>query len=319
MTSATEGELAVRVEAAIRLVGLTRRFGRVEALRGIDLEIAPGSIYALVGPNGAGKSTLIKILMNILRATSGSAELLGLDSQRLTGAALNRIGYVSENQKMPEWMTVGSMLAYLRPFYPTWDRGLEDELVKQFDLPVDRKLKGLSRGMRMKAALASALAFHPRMIVLDEPFSGLDPLVRDELVEGLLDRAEEATILISSHDLAEIEGFSSHVGYLERGSLLFSEEMESLLERFREVRVTMAGEGGLVEDGLPSSWLQVSNAGGVVRFVESRFEEERTRTEIGAVFAGAETVKIAPMSLREIFLAMAKTGRSQAAESEGAR
>jgi ABC-2 type transport system ATP-binding protein len=311
-------------EWPIRVGSLTRRFGKVEALRGIDLEIAPGSIYALVGPNGAGKSTLIKILMNILQPTSGRSELLGMDSRTLTGSALDRIGYVSENQRLPEWMTTGTMLAYLRPFYPTWDRGREAELVKQFDLPLDRKLKGLSRGMRMKAALAGALAFHPRVIVLDEPFSGLDPLVRDELVEGLLDSlqngAEEATILISSHDLAEVESFSSHVGYLERGRLVFSEEMGSLLERFREVRVTLAGDGEPVLGGLPASWLQVSQVGGVVRFVESWFDEERTRAEVGTLFAGAEVVEISPMSLREIFLAMAKTGRSQAAvESEVAR
>jgi ABC-2 type transport system ATP-binding protein len=132
------------------------------------------------------------------------------------------------------------LLGYLRPFYPTWDRSLEDELMKQFDLPLDRKLRHLSQGMRMKAALASSLAYHPKLIVLDEPFTGLDPLVRDDLIRGLLDRAEESTILVSSHDLGEIESFASHVGYLDEGQLRFSEELTTLADRFREVELTFS-------------------------------------------------------------------------------
>src|SRR5258705_759536 len=136
-------------------------------------------------------------------------------------------------------MKVGALLDYLREFYPTWDLSLEHSLIKQFDLPLDRKIKALSRGMKMKLALAGALAFHPRVIILDEPFGGLDPLVRDQLIEGLLERAQESTIFISSHDLAEIESFATHLGYLEHGRLLFSDEMPALSARFREVEVSL--------------------------------------------------------------------------------
>src|ERR1019366_8410794 len=145
------------------------------------------------------------------------------------------IGYVSETQEMPDSMTVGAFLSYLRPFYPTWDLALEKQLLSDFALPLDRELRHLSRGMRMKAAFASTLCYRPALLVLDEPFSGLDPLVRDELIQGLLDRIGETTIFLSSHDLAEIESFASHVGYLEQGSLLFSEEMTTLSNRFRRV------------------------------------------------------------------------------------
>jgi len=177
--------------------------------------VPEGSIYALVGANGAGKTTLIKLLMNILRPNAGSAQVPGIDSAKLAGSNFNRIGYVSENQELPEGMTVGGMLDYFRPFYPNWDRKLEQQLVRQFDLPLNRKLKHLSRGMKMKASFASSLAYRPSLIILDEPFSGLDPLVRNELIEGLIERASETTIFLSSHDLAEIESFSSHVGYLQ--------------------------------------------------------------------------------------------------------
>ena len=227
------------MNSAILTAGLSRRFGRTVALNGVDLVVPEGAIYALVGANGAGKTTMIKLMMNILRPTSGRAEVLGSDSTTLGGKGFIRIGYVSENQEMPDWMTVGSMLDYYRAFYPQWDRALEQQLVRQFDLPLKRKIKQLSRGMRMKAAFVSSLSYHPSLIVLDEPFSGLDPLVRDELIEGLIERAPETTIFLSSHDLAEIESFSSHVGFLEQGRLLFSEEMPTLADRFRSVTITL--------------------------------------------------------------------------------
>ncbi len=297
--------------SAIRTENLIKKFRRVEALNGLNLDVPEGAVYALVGPNGAGKTTAIKILMNIFGPTSGRAEVLGVESARIAGRAFTSIGYVSENQELPEWMRVGALLEYLRPFYPSWDRALENELISQFDLPRDRKLGNLSRGMRMKAALASALAYHPKLIMLDEPFTGLDPLVRDELIQSLLERVEESTILVSSHDLAEIESFASHVGYLEQGRLRFSEELTQLVERFREVQVTFDGAARLPEKA-SESWMQINSSAAVVRFIESRFEPERTRSEIRGVFGEVRDVTFSPMTLREIFLSMAKAGRNAA-------
>jgi ABC-2 type transport system ATP-binding protein len=299
------------MSSAIRAEKLTKKFRRVEALRGLDLEVPQGAVYALVGPNGAGKTTAIKILMNIFGATSGRAEVLGMDSTRIRERQFASIGYVSENQELPEWMKVGAFLSYLRPFYPTWDRDLESALVSQFDLPLERKLRNLSRGMRMKAALAGSLAYHPKLIVLDEPFTGLDPLVRDELIQGLLERAEESTILISSHDLGEIESFASHVGYLEEGRLRFSEELATLVERFREVELTFDGPQTLPSK-VPDTWMHLNSSAAVVRFIESRFDAERTSAEARSVFGEARNVSFNPMSLRSIFLAMAKAGRDAA-------
>jgi ABC-2 type transport system ATP-binding protein len=210
---------------------------------------------------------------------------------------------------MPEWMTVGAMLEYWRPFYPRWDRELEQQLIEQFDLPLKRPLKHLSRGMRMKAAFASALAYRPALIVLDEPFTGLDPLVRNELIEGLLDRAPETTIFLSSHDLAEIESFSSHVGYLAEGRMLFSEEMASLSGRFREVTVTMDGPVTLPANP-PADWLQVEVNGAVVRFVHSGFAGDPTERALREVFPSARDLSLDPIPLRAIFLAIAKSQRT---------
>ena len=295
------------MNATISTQSLSKKFGRTLAVDNISLSVPEGSIYALVGANGAGKTTLIKLIMNILRPNAGSAQVLGINSSQLTGECFNRIGYVSENQELPDGMTVGGMLDYFRPFYPTWDNALEEQLVRQFDLPLERGLKHLSRGMKMKAAFASSLAYRPSLIILDEPFSGLDPLVRDELIEGLIERAPETTIFLSSHDLAEIESFSSHVGYLQNGRLLFSEEMSVLGNRFRDVKITLASPAPLPVD-LPVTWLEAQTADCVLRFVQSDYSEDAPR-ELAARFPSARDIAFEPMTLRQIFLAIAKSGR----------
>ncbi len=295
---------------AIQTERLSRRFGKVLAVDGISMAVPEGAIYALVGANGAGKTTLIKLLMNIYRPSAGSATVAGIDSRLLAGKAFRQIGYVSENQEMPDWMTVGSMLDYYRAFYPRWDRTLENQLVRHFSLPLDRKLKHLSRGQRMKAAFASSLAYRPSLMVLDEPFSGLDPLVRDELIEGLLERAAETTILLSSHDLAEIESFSSHIGFLDAGKLLFSEELSTLTDRFRDVTVTLDGPSKMPAN-VPGSWLQAETNDVVFRFVDTQYLPQTTEREVARMFPTARRLSFDPMPLRAIFLAIARSARGE--------
>jgi ABC-2 type transport system ATP-binding protein len=293
----------------IRTQALSKRFRHTVVLDGLNLEVPPGSIYGLVGPNGVGKTTTIKVLMNIFPPSGGHSEVLEVDSRRLGPRQFEQIGYVSENQDLPEWMTVGYFLEYLAGFYPTWDPVLAADLVRQFELPQDRKLRHLSRGMKMKAALASSLAYRPKLIVLDEPFTGLDALVRDELIESLLARAEGATIFISSHDLGEIESFASHIGYLDGHKLQFSEELEALSARFREVVLTF-GTAPRLPAQLPSNWLQVEAVGPVVRFVETRFDAERTPADVRRVFPECRDTRVEGMPLRSIFVALAKASRS---------
>jgi ABC-2 type transport system ATP-binding protein len=301
---------------AIETIALTRRFRRVEAVCELNLQVAEGSVYALMGPNGAGKSTLIKLLMNLLAPTSGCARLLGVDSEQLRGAKLESIGYVSENQKLPEWMTVESFLAYWRLFYPTWDRELERRLLERFELPLKQKLRQLSRGMRMKAALASALAFHPRLLVLDEPLSGLDPLVRDDLMAGLLELAGETTVLLSSHDLAEIDSFASHVGYIDRGRLLLSEPMGTVRERFR--RVEARSEQAIQRPAaLPPEWLQATFDGCSASWSEIEYEPERSAAR-AVTLLGPVSVESKRLALREVFLTLAHRQRELMAKG-GAR
>jgi len=295
---------------------LTRVYGSQTALKDVTLSVEPGSVYALVGPNGAGKTTLIQLIMNLQAPTSGAAEILGLPSTRIRGGVLNRIGYISETQEMPDSMTVAAFLNYLRPFYPTWDHALEKQLLADFALPPTRELRHLSRGMRMKAAFASTLSYRPEVLILDEPFSGLDPLVRDELIQGLLDRIGETTIFLSSHDLAEIESFASHIGYLEQGTLIFSEEMVALSNRFRQVEFR-SHESATPPANLPESWLEIEQSGSHVRFKDSAFTtQERLIAHIRTIFSGATEMAFEPLSLRSIFLANARTHRNTRAQSD---
>ena len=293
---------------AILTEELSKKYRNVNALDRLNLSVESGTVHALVGPNGAGKTTLIKILMNLTAASSGNARVLGIDTRKISGQVLTEIGYVSENQELPGWMSVGGFLSYLRPFYPSWDTSMEQAMVRDFDLPLGRKLNQLSRGMQMKAALASSLAFHPRLIMLDEPFSGLDPLVRDELSKTLLQHSSEATIFISSHDLTEVEGVATHVTFLEKGTARLSEDLTELRSRFRQVQLTL--EGPLdAAPGLPENWLQFSVSGTAIKFVDSAYRPEATTAEIQKHFSGVQNVKYSEMSLRSIFLALAKTGR----------
>ena len=297
----------------LRAIELSKTFPHVDALRSLSLEVPEGAVFALVGPNGAGKTTAIKTFLNLQKPTSGNAEVLGVNSRSLGPAQLAQIGYVSENQKLPLWMTAGYFLDYCSEFYPTWSAADLADLVRLYELPLDRKLKHMSRGMRVKAQLASSLAYHPKLIVLDEPFSGLDVLVREQLIESVLDRTPEATVFLASHDLAEIESFASHVAYLSDGRLAFAEETAALTARFREIQVTLDNPAALPAD-LPAAWLNPEVSGVVIGFTDSSFSD-RSQAEIRSRFPGAREISVRPMPLRSIVLALEKSAKS----SKGAR
>jgi ABC-2 type transport system ATP-binding protein len=294
---------------AIEIYNLARRYGRTDALVDLSLTVPTGSVFALLGPNGAGKTTTIKILMNLIPPTSGRATVLGVDSTRIGPKERAQIGYVSENQTLPLWMSVRQLLDYCRPFYPSWDRDLEKTLLKQFDLPEDRKLKNLSRGMLMKAALMSALSYRPKLLVLDEPFSGLDPLVRDEFVQGILEASDLGnwTVFISSHDIDEVERLADHVGVIDGGRTKLNESSESLLMRFRRIEVNLQGQTPLLDE-MPANWLAVDRASERVNFVDSRYSEDTADSSYRRHFPDA-VVTSHPMTLREIFLTLFRSGR----------
>ncbi len=295
----------------IEITNLHKRFRQTEAVAGLSLSVPEGQVTAFLGPNGAGKSTTIKCLLNLHRPDSGHATVIGCDSRRLGPAQFAQIGYVSENMELPLWMTVTQFLNYCRPLYPNWDRDFEARLLREFDLPPGTRLKDLSRGMRMKAALLSSLAYRPKLVVLDEPFSGLDPLVRDEFIRGLLELTEQEgwTVFVSSHDIEEVQRLADRVAIINRGQLALDETSDSLQSRFRAVETVLPGEERAPAN-LPVDWLHAEQAGRTLRFIASRFAgEDALAATLGEVLPTATAPSIRPMSLREIFVALARAYR----------
>ena len=213
--------------------GLSKSYGKFPALHGVDISVPQGSVFALLGASGAGKTTIIKILLNMISPTSGTSKMLGVESRSIGVGELSQIGYVSENQLMPGRLRVAEFFDYLRPCYANWDQAFEREIRAQLRLPPARKIGELSHGMRLKMALACALPFRPSLLVLDEPLSGLDALARDEIIGGFLQHGRPTTIVISSHELDEVERFATHVAFLHDGRLLFQGPVSALAEHAR--------------------------------------------------------------------------------------
>jgi ABC-2 type transport system ATP-binding protein len=290
---------------------LRKTYRRHDAVHGLNLSVPEGATFALIGANGAGKTTTMRMLVNILAPDAGQAIVLGNDAQRLTPEHRHEIGYLTENQHLPERLTVGQYFDYVRSLYPRWDRALERELRDRFELPADRPLGKLSHGMRMKAMLTGVLSFRPRLLILDEPLSGLDPLVRDEVMSGLLAQAGETTILISSHELSEIEACTTHVAFMVRGRLLFQETIETLAARFREVTAVVPGT--VDRTRLPQGWLNVQLEGSALRFVDSAHgDEAQLRDQLHSLCGATGHVEVVPLSLRDISKALMRATRQEA-------
>jgi ABC-2 type transport system ATP-binding protein len=289
---------------AIETRHLSQRLGANSVLTDVNLAIPAGSICLLLGPNGAGKSTLIKRLLGLIRSDEGQSFVMGRDSRSLGEEDFRQIGFASEDQELPHDISVGQLLDFCRPLYHGWDPAFEQRMLDGFALPTDRRLRDLSKGMRMKVSLVAALSFRPRLLVLDEPFNGLDPLMRERLLAFILEAASlgDWTVLLASHDIAELEQFVDHVALLENGCLRLSEPLESLQSRFRRIEVDLRGSIALLADA-PASWLNIKKEGDRCSFVESAYEQGSSERNCLKRFPNAE-VKALPMSLRDVYLTL---------------
>lgn len=226
--------------SVIRLDRVTKRFGSQAALNRVSLDVPAGSVFALLGENGAGKSTTIKLLLGLLEADDGRAEVLGLDSRKQGLEIRRRTGYVAERPTLYEWMTVDEIGWFAAGFYESSYLSSYHRLVDQYRLPRAKKLKHLSKGMRAKVALALALAHDPDLLILDEPTSGLDTLVRREFLESMVDRAAGGkTVFLSSHQIGEVERVADIVAIMRAGELIVVERLEKLKAEVQEFTVTL--------------------------------------------------------------------------------
>ena len=219
----------------IEVSELTRRFGAKMALADVSLTLPRGAVYGLVGANGAGKTTLIKHILGLLRAESGTVRIFGIDPVANPVAVLSRIGYLSEENDLPGWMRVEELIRYSRAFYPGWDDAYAEELRQTFALDPAAKIKTLSKGQKARTGLLIALAYRPELLVLDEPSSGLDPIVRRDILGAVIrTTAEEGrTVLFSSHLLDEVEQVADHVTMISAGRIVLSAPLSDIKESHR--------------------------------------------------------------------------------------
>ncbi|MCB9921080.1 MAG: ABC transporter ATP-binding protein [Planctomycetaceae bacterium] len=220
---------------------MTKRFGSQLALDDVSLEVAPGTVFALLGENGAGKSTTIRLLLGLAEPDSGQASVFGMESVTHSLEIRRCVGYVAERPTLYDWMTVDEIGWFTAGFYggnflPTYK-----SLIEQFSLPSNKKLKTLSKGMRAKVALALSMGHDPDLLILDEPTSGLDTMVRREFLESMVDRAASGkTVFLSSHQIHEVERVADVVGIMRQGKMIVVERLEKLKAEVQEFTVTLA-------------------------------------------------------------------------------
>lgn len=294
---------------AIEAIGLTKRFRALNALAGFNLSVPAGSLCGLLGPNGSGKTTALRVLLGMLRPDSGEARVLGRPVNSLSADAFQEIGYVAEGTDYPAWMTGAQLFAWCRDTYPDWDADFCRRLVSDFEIPLDNRLDRCSRGQRMKILLISSIAFRPKLLVLDEPFSGLDPVHREEFGEALLEIAEvgEWSMIVSSHDVDDIERLIDRVAIIRSGKLMLEEDTESLRKRFRRIEARAAeGPDDELRPEIPPHWRRFQKEGRRISFIDSDFDPGRCERDLVRILGEDVSLEAFGMNLREIYIALAK-------------
>ncbi len=286
-------------EFAIEVVNLTKRFRRTTAVDALSLQIPYGSTFGLIGPNGAGKSTTIKMLMAMLSITSGEARIFGTDVFANPSRMKERVGYVPENHQIYRWMRVREVIRFAKSFYSTWDDDLAAEMLDLFSLDVNKKVKHLSRGMVVKLSLLLAVSHQPELLILDEPMSGLDPLMREEFLDGVLQTIcqRQRTVLFSSHTLDDIQRLADTVGILYEGRLLVHRNVDELLGSTKRIRAVLS-DGSLPQHKPPGMiWERVQRREWLVTVSDFSPEIVQRLSADNCV----EHVEVIDLGLEEVF------------------
>jgi len=293
-------------DLAIVTRNLSKQYGSQFALHDVSLHVPTGAVYVLVGPNGAGKSTTIKLLLDLIRPTGGSVEVLGLDAQQQGPLVRANIGYVPEQSEWGyPWMRVRQLLDHHRAYFPQWDAAYAERLSALFHLKTDSKVSALSKGEARRVHLTMALAHRPPVLILDEPTDGLDPIMRDETMAALVDHLAETptTVLISTHRVEEVQQIADHIGVLNEGTLrtqLPTEALRTSLRRYRAI-VPDGWQGASALDG---AVLQRTGSGREIEWI--MWGDERDVTA-GLTTLGASVTDVTALSFFDATLALLKS------------
>ena len=287
---------------AIEIRSLRKSFGRTEVLTDVSLTVPRGQTFAFLGRNGAGKTTTIRMLLGLLKPTSGGVGVLGLDPAKSAIEIRRRVGYLAEDQQMWGWMTVGQIIAFMAPFYPTWDKDLAKQYVEQFDLPAKTKIKHLSKGQNVRLGLLLALAHRPELVILDDPTLALDPIMRKQFLRDVVDHLQGSgvPVFFSSHLLYEIEPVADQVAILESGVIVRQGPTEQLRDKVKRLIFTteaydaLAGQPGESGGAQIPGKLDVQRAGRLVAVVVEDIDRALR------ALAG-QTPEVVDLNLDEIF------------------
>lgn len=287
-------------EAVIEIKNLTRRFGAKPALDNVSLTVQAGTVMGLVGENGAGKTTLIKHVLGLLKAQEGTVRVFGKDPVTDPESVLSRIGYLSEEGDLPIWMKVHELMRYAAAFYPTWDENYAQQLLKEFNLDPSARLSKLSKGQRSRAGLLVAMAYRPQLLVLDEPSSGLDPIVRRDILGAIIRTIADdgRTVLFSSHLLGEVERVSDQIAIVKQGKILLTDTLDNVKEN--HIRVTLYFHEAQTSPPLLTGCMGWSGGG---REWNTTFYGDHASLELEVSELGARIVERSGLSLDEIFIA----------------
>ncbi len=293
-------------ESILEVSHLSRRFGSTLALDDVSLSTPRACVHGLVGVNGAGKTTLIKHILGLLKAKSGTVRVFDMDPVRHPVEVLGRIGYLSEERDLPEWMRIDELMWYTQAYHPRWDQTYANELLRTFGLDPSKKIKDLSRGMRAQAGLIAAVAHRPDLLLLDEPSSGLDAVVRRDILNAIIRTVadDERAVLFSSHLLDEVEQMSDYVTMIHQGRVVLQGALDDIKEQHHLLQIRLASPtatppalpGVLSMEGEGRAWTAVCGNG-----------VDHARENLGRI--GGELVSMRLASLQEIFIA--RVGRAQ--------
>jgi ABC-2 type transport system ATP-binding protein len=293
------------VAAVIETVELKKNYGKIEAVRGLNLSVQSGSVCAFLGQNGAGKSSTIKMLLGMVHPTAGTGSILGhrIDSEKESLLIRQKVAFVAEDKRLYDYMTVEQIVRFTRSFFPTWNHVFERRLMEQFELPPERTIRQLSKGMRTKLALLLGFARGCELLILDEPTEGLDPVAIEDVLQIVVSLvADGTTVFFSSHQIVEVEQVADHVLMIDRGQLVLDAPMDRVKEQYRHIQAVFPQP--VDERDFRLTGIETIRTQGCTVSLVASHNVDSIVEHVRMLHAGS--IDVVPLSLKEIFLGKVK-------------